>query len=97
MDVTANIKFEHKQFHVDGVLCFESVSDLNKKALGLFREATDIHLDLAAVESADSAGVAILLEWKRCAKADAKDFKIVNVPQQMLEIAAMSGVEEFLQ
>ncbi|MBL4762293.1 MAG: STAS domain-containing protein [Gammaproteobacteria bacterium] len=93
---TAAIKFENNQFYVSGVLCFDSVGDLNKQSRSLFLQASNIHLDLAAVVSADSAAVAILLEWMRFAKAAGKDFKLDNIPPQILEIAAMSGVEDFL-
>lgn len=94
---TANIVFKNDQFYISGVLCFESVHDLNKKSQSLFAQAAAMHLDLAAVESADSAAVAMLFEWMRFAKAADKDFKLVNIPPQILEIAAMSSVEEFLQ
>jgi len=56
----------------------------------------EIHIDLQGVERADSAGVALLIEWQRVARQQQKTIRFHNIPSQMLAIARLSGVDELL-
>ena len=46
-------------------------------------------LDLNEVEYVDSAGLALLVEFKR----QAKQIRFSNIPSKMLNLAALSGVQ----
>ena len=56
----------------------------------------DISIDLQNVERADSAGVALLIEWQRTARQQQQKISFQNIPPQMLAIARLSGVDELL-
>ncbi len=56
----------------------------------------DIDIDLQDVERADSAGVALLVEWQRTARQQQQKIRFQNIPSQMLAIARLSGVDELL-
>lgn len=56
----------------------------------------DIIIDLKNVERADSAGVALLIEWQRAARQQQQTILFQNIPSQMLAIARLSGVDELL-
>jgi len=56
----------------------------------------DISIDLEGVERADSAGVALLIEWQRVARRQQHTIEFQNTPSQMLAIARLSGVDELL-
>lgn len=58
--------------------------------------AGDIVIDLQNVERADSAGVALLIEWQRTALQQQQTIHFQNTPSQMLAIARLSGVDELL-
>ena len=53
-------------------------------------------VDLKAVDPVDSAGVAILLEWKRRAVAERTQLAFENVPPTMVSLAELYGVAELL-
>jgi phospholipid transport system transporter-binding protein len=53
-------------------------------------------VDLKAVDPVDSAGVAILLEWKRRAVAERMQLAFENVPPTMVSLAELYGVDELL-
>jgi len=53
-------------------------------------------VDLAGVDRVDSAGVAVLLAWKRRAAAEARPLAFACVPQSMASLAQLYGVEELL-
>jgi len=55
-----------------------------------------IEVDLQDVQRADSAGVALLVEWQRTARQQQQDIRFQNIPSQMLAIARLSGVDELL-
>ncbi|MGH8714872.1 MAG: STAS domain-containing protein [Casimicrobiaceae bacterium] len=53
-------------------------------------------VDLQGVDPVDSAGVAILLEWKRRAAAERKSLAFENVPPSMASLAELYGVNLLL-
>lgn len=78
---------------VEGELTFFNLNKKNITSLDFFKSAKEICIDLAKVTSADSAGLALLIEWiKQCRIADTKlTFK--NIPQQLLTLAKLGGFE----
>lgn len=81
---------------IAGDLTFETVRCLRERGSELFREGGDVTLDLNAVTRADSAGLALMVEWLRHAKRMRARLQVVNMPDQMLEIARMSKLESIL-
>ena len=86
---------------VSGELNHQTVPSLLKQSGELlFRgdgnPGGDIAIDLSAVSRADSAGVALLIEWLRQAKRNNKTIRFSNMPEQMHEIATVSGVDKLL-
>lgn len=51
---------------------------------------------LAGVRAVDSAGVAVLLSWRRRAAAEAKTLSFVDVPASLKALAQLYGVEDLL-
>ena len=54
-------------------------------------------VDLERVDRADSAGVSVLLAWRRRAIVDSKPIRFAGMPQNMLSLAELYGVEEMLR
>jgi phospholipid transport system transporter-binding protein len=48
------------------------------------------------VQSGDSAGIAVLIEWLATAQARGTTLRYENVPAQMLAIARISDLEDLL-
>lgn len=53
-------------------------------------------VDLADVDNADSAAVAVLLAWMRRASERQQALTIVNAPESIRSLAALYGVAELL-
>lgn len=53
-------------------------------------------IDLKDVDPVDSAGVALLLEWKRRAATEQKSLTFENVTPSMASLAELYGVAEML-
>jgi phospholipid transport system transporter-binding protein len=58
--------------------------------------AEDVEFDLGPVSEMDSSGLAVIFGWMRAARAAGKSFRIVNSPENLLSLAAVYGVAEFL-
>lgn len=56
--------------------------------------ATEWTLNMAEVTEVSSAGVALLLEWLRCATAAGVSFHIENLPPHMKPIINISDLDE---
>jgi phospholipid transport system transporter-binding protein len=79
-----------------GELDFSTVPGvLARSAQGLSGKGA-IRVDLGDVTRADSAGLALLVEWTRKSERAGRRISFVNVPGQLLSIARICGLEEIL-
>lgn len=85
------------RFHVQGDMTFSSVNGLLQRSYELFSTLEELEVDLSQVDHADSAGLALVLEWM--AQASERNAKIVftGVPDSMLSIARLCQVESLLE
>ncbi len=85
-------------WQVCGELDFASVPGLLKRSDIVFEPDNDklLQIDLAGVPRADSAGLALLICWVRQARRHNTRLVFRNVPDQMLKIAGISGVNTIL-
>lgn len=84
------------RFLVRGELGFQTVRDALEQSKALFAPHSIIELDLAGVKRADSAGLALLLEWVNWARNSVREVTFRNIPAQVMSIAAISEVEDML-
>jgi len=99
MNSTLELSESHNgdgNFRITGVMNFESVLSLNQRACELFPRFNRIIIDLSAVTYVNSAGLALLLEWKRKAIAEDRKMELHGVPQKLLNIARMSELDGIL-
>ncbi len=78
---------------VEGDLTARTVPGLMEKlpvAAGVHRA------DLTGVRQVDSAGLALLVEWKRRLEADQGRLELVGVPEGLLRLARISSVDTLL-
>jgi len=95
LEVTENGD-ESGRFLLTGVMNFDSVTLLNQRASELFPKFKSITIDLSGVTYVNSAGLALLLEWKRKAFLDNKTIQILSIPRKLLNIARVSEIENIL-
>lgn len=83
-------------FKLKGALTFETVPEILRASSTLFAEADHLKVDLADVSQGDSTGVALLLAWIRQAKVHKKSIVFTHIPSQLLMIAKVSNLDDFL-
>jgi phospholipid transport system transporter-binding protein len=84
------------RFSVIGALNFESTPGLYHRSRAQFGDAAQIRIDLSGVTQADSAGLALLIEWMRWARARNHQIGFENSPAQLLALARISDIDELL-
>lgn len=81
---------------VHGELDVASVPEALRRAEVLFRAGLPERVDLAGVTRADSAGVALLVEWLRLARQQGRSLRFVHIPAQMRALIQVSDLEDLL-
>ena len=82
---------------ISGSLTFQTVPDFFARSGEWFREADGpLVFDLAGVTLADSAGVALLLEWSRMARASGREARFINTPAQVHTQLEVNGLTQAL-
>ena len=97
MTETADIVIKEGRLVVSGVLNFLTVPVLWTKSTALLADHKELHIDLSAVTAANSAGLALALEWIKYAKTTKKPLSFSHVPPQLASIAAAAGVGQMFQ
>lgn len=79
-----------------GELSFETAAEALRKGDELIGRGGDWVVDLSRVDSGDSAGVAVLVEWLATARSKGGAVRYDGIPAQMLAIARISDLEDLL-
>ncbi len=85
-------------YQLKGDLSFASVPMLwEQNRTTLFEdECSELDINLSTLERSDSSGLAMLIEWYREAEQSNKKITFLNLPQQMYDIARITGLDEIL-
>lgn len=78
---------------VRGVLNFDTVPDVYDRSLAWVQKSQGaITVDLKDVQRADSAGLALLVEWLHLARRRNRELNFVNVPEQVRSLIRVNGL-----
>ena len=84
------------QLGLSGPLVFATAGEMLDVSRKMFSGGSAISIDLSGVTKVDSAGLALLLEWLRWGQAESRQVRFTALPEKLLAIARLSGVEEML-
>lgn len=85
------------RFAISGTFGFPTVTSILERSKQLFESVPVITVDLAGVTHADSAGLALLLEWINWALHYQREIRFSAIPGQLLDMARISDVDKLLQ
>jgi anti-anti-sigma factor len=94
----ASLAFTVDCMQVAGKVNFSSVVALEREGEAWLRGAAPVHcrVNLGAVNHCNSAGTALLLSWRRTAAATGKVLAIEQVPQSLLALIHLGGLDDVL-
>lgn len=84
------------RFELSGAIGFDDAARLLGEGDAAFGSLQQAEVDLARVTRADSAGLALLLEWSVSAAAAGRSLRYRNVPPAIASLAGISDVAELL-
>jgi phospholipid transport system transporter-binding protein len=85
------------RFVLSGSVGFRTARAVLEQTPALFGDAPVIKVDLSGVTEADSAGLALLIEWVSWARKARREIRFFEIPQQIRAIARISEVEDLLR
>lgn len=80
------------RFALRGQLGFADAARLLAEGERAFGALQSVELDLAGVTRADSAGLALLIEWSLAARDAGRQVRYCNVPPAIASLAGISDV-----
>lgn len=81
---------------VSGPLSFATAGALLEPGASFIAGGEANSIDLAGVQGADSAGLALLVEWLSLAQAAGRPLHYLNVPNQLMQLARLCDVEPLI-
>lgn len=81
---------------VSGALTFDTVPGLYHGSTGWFAGSGELVIDLGEVTRADSAGLALLIEWLRRAQTAQRRLRFTGVPAQVQTLIRVNGLQDAL-
>jgi len=83
--------------YLNGGLTFSTTPAVYKEMAALFQGAGTIGaIDLSGITSADSAGLALLLEFQAMSRQSAGKLRITNAPSDLLRLAQLCEALDLL-
>ncbi len=90
-------QIDSQQFALSGELTMQTVPNVARESLGIInRMSGEIKINLAQVVRADSAGLALLIDWLRTAQRNKFKIEFEHLPEQLMQIAKLSELNELL-
>lgn len=83
-------------YKLEGELTFATAAEVLQRTARLFQEGGRLTFDLRNLERADSAGVALLIEWMRLARKNRVRLCLEHLPDQLENLMRVSGVDALL-
>jgi phospholipid transport system transporter-binding protein len=86
----------HTRFGVEGILDFDTVMPLLAESRLFFADKERLEIDLQGVRRANSAGLALLLEWSELAQEQDISLRFRNLPESLMRLAEITNVTGLL-
>ncbi len=87
-----SIKWSQDKFLVSGDIIFPTATQILNESREAFSRRSEWVCDLSGITACDSAGLAVLIEWKKWAKQQNKRIQLLNIPAVMQSIASAAGL-----
>jgi len=95
---TAQISKTEQGLQLSGDLVYASVSNVVAEASDILKNhaGSSISIDCKNLNKIDSAGLALLLEWKRVCIKQKKDYKVVGAKEKAVSLISTYKLSEIL-
>ena len=84
-------------FEISGDMSFDTAEQILRASKQAFGKYENVRVDMSAVEKADSAGLALLLEWMSWARQGIAEIDFVAIPDSLLAIAHAAELKDIVR
>ena len=81
-------------YEIRGLLTFSTVPEVLTQSVSWLDQATPVTVDLQQVTRADSAGLALMIEWLRQARGNNLELRFIHIPDQLATLIRLSGLQD---
>lgn len=92
----ANLVCQNNKIALTGCLDFQTVGTLYEVSLAYLRPNESFQIDFSGIESVNSAGLALIVEWVRLGRQIPCQIKFINIPENLAAIARVADLAEVL-
>lgn len=92
----ADIVFLKGSFQITQNLDFSNTMFIYQKSLSLVEQGAPLVFDFSRLESFNSAGLALVVEWIKLARQLQKPIRFLHLPEVAMELAKAAGMAEML-
>lgn len=89
-------RLDDRRFELHGAMSFDTADRILRQSEKLFGRYEGLSVDCSGVDDADSAGLALLLEWKAQAHRQNGEIHFSGLPQSIVAIARTTEVAHLL-
>ncbi|VVC76115.1 hypothetical protein AQUSIP_14200 [Aquicella siphonis] len=93
MQKQADIMIENHHLVVTGDLQFANVMLVYQKSLQQISSCHELVFDFSRLQSSDSSGLALMVEWIRLARQQNKKIRFEHLSEDILSIAKAAGID----
>lgn len=87
---------EAGRLEASGGLSYDTAADALRAGLALIPHGKSCTVDLSRVTEADSAGLAVLVEWLATARLRGTTIRYEGIPAQIIAVARLTDLEDLL-
>ncbi len=84
-------------FAMSGRLTFQTVPRFQEQAGPLLQGMQPVTIDMQGVTLADSAGLALMIEWLQSARTARRQLVFTNLPEQMSDLIRVNGLTQVFE
>jgi phospholipid transport system transporter-binding protein len=88
---------EAGRLEASGALSYDTAADALPAGLALIPHGQACTIDLSKVTEADSAGLAVLVEWMATAQVRGTSIRYEAIPSQIIAVARLTDLEDLLK
>ncbi|MGE5242536.1 MAG: lipid asymmetry maintenance protein MlaB [Bacteroidota bacterium] len=86
---------DNGEFELSGQMTFQTVPQFLARTDEWLQNGTKtVTIDMQGVTLADSAGLALMLEWLQHARAAGRELVFTNLPEQVQQLIHVSGLQQ---
>lgn len=90
----ATISGSGNHFEISGPLTFATVEQVAHLPSGWQTGSDSLTIDLRGVPRADSAGLALMVEWWREARTAGKTLLVLNIPARLYDLIRVNSLQD---